>query len=254
MILATTLGIQNPLHPGKPLGKNHQLSTVFLPEIFAEVSSESTVETQNVVTMQNFAGLPENQRITRTEGVRSKRRSTDREQSRGSFWPTVIDSLSQIRPLNEPMMAGLTAIAPEIVFDPPGSNQSLVPLAKTAFGELPSDPEMPKSWSSLAELVENSSEEIDPEEIVFTPTGFQRQNPDIRDDRPASNMASSPPEDTYSPSVTQPVTVTSPYLASEPETPENLDAIVNEVYRRIVDRLQIERERNGRFYSGRLRW
>jgi hypothetical protein len=248
MIPATTLGIQNPLQPGKPLGRKHQLSTVFLPENFAGVPSESAGEAQN------FAVVPENQRVNRTETARSKHPSTAQEKSRGSFWPTVVESLSQIRPLNEPIMEVSTAIAPEIVFDGPGSNKSLVPLEKTAFGELSSDPEMPKSWSSLADLVENSREEIDSEEIVFTPTGFQRQNPDIRDDRQASNMASSPPEDTYSPSVTQPVTVTSPYFAPEPETPENLDAIVNEVYRRIVDRLQIERERNGRFYSGRLPW
>lgn len=247
MILAKPLGIQNPLQPSKPLGRQHQLSTVFLPEQFVQSPSKSTVEMRNQV-------LQENKQEDKTEKWAGNRSLNNIEKSSGNFWPTVVDSLSQIRLLNEPIMEGSTAIAPEIVFDPPGSNTSLVPVKNIGFGELSVEQQIPSSWSSLAELVENSTEDIQAEEIIFTPTGFQRQNGDLRNDQRRSPATSGPPEDTYAPSVSQPVTISSPYFASEPEELENLDAIVNEVYRRIIDRLQIERERNGRFYSGRLRW
>ena len=263
MIPAKILGIQNPLPVSKPLGSNHGLSTVFLPENFAHSPSElftgestlsqTKVETRSGVEMRNKV-LQENKTEEITKKYAEKVSPNNPGKSREKFWPTVVESLSQIRPLNESTMEASMAIAPEIVFDYPGSNTSLVPVENTAKGELSRDREVPTSWSTLAELVENSIEEIDEEEIIFTPTGFQRQNRDVRNDQGGSTAISSPPEDTYSPSVTQPVTVTSPYFAPEPEEPENLDAIVNEVYRRILDRLQIERERTGRFYSGRLPW
>ncbi len=257
MITAKILGIQNPLQVSKPLGSNHGLSTVFLPENFAQSPSEvfpgeptlsqAKVETRSGVEMRN-------QTEDITKKYAEKVSPNNPGKSREKFWPTVVESLSQIRPLNESTMEAFMAITPEIVFDAPGSNTSLVPVENTAFGELSRDREVPTSWSTLAELVENTIEEIDEEDIIFTPTGFQRQNRDVRNDQGGSTAISYPPEDTYSPSVTQPVTVTSPYFAPEPEEPENLDAIVNEVYRRIVDRLQIERERTGRLYSGRLPW
>lgn len=252
MITVSTLGMKNPLLPSKPLGSNHRLSTVFLPEYFPQISLNNSGDSGTKVEPDDRGNSPGD----RTEKSATKISLNHPEKSRVNFWPTVVDSLSQIRPLNESIEISTeisTAIAPEIVFDRPGSNKSLVPVQDT-FGELSVDREMPSSWSSLTELVENTIGDIDEEEVIFTPTGFQRQNRDLRGDRRGSTAATTPLEDTYSPSVTPPVTVTSPYFAPEPETPENLDAIVHEVYRRIIDRLQIERERNGRFYSGRLPW
>jgi putative transposase len=43
MIPAKPLGIQNYLLPSKPLGSDRRLSTVFLPEDFAEISSEGEI-------------------------------------------------------------------------------------------------------------------------------------------------------------------------------------------------------------------
>ncbi len=43
MIPAKTLGMQNDLPPPKPLGSKRRLSTVFLPEDFAEISSEGMI-------------------------------------------------------------------------------------------------------------------------------------------------------------------------------------------------------------------
>jgi len=240
MMIEKSLGLLDPLLPGKPLGSNYRLSTVFLPENFVDPTSEAKIETRNFEPGRNL----------QTENLKKIRNLTSLEHNS----QTVVESLSQIRPLNESTMELSTAIAPEIAIDPPGSNPSLVPVSNTGLGELSGDRELPNSWSSLAELVENNIDEIDEEEIIFTPTGFQRQNRHRSSDEPESTVTSSAEADTYSPSVTQPVTVTSPYFAPEPEAPENLDAIVQIVYRRIVDRLQIERERNGRFYSGRLRW
>ena len=249
------LGIQNPLGPSKPLGRDRRLSTVFLPEHFARAASEAvtTQPTDSAVNVEDNEREERSQYRTKHDSPTGSANNSDR--SSLNVWPTVVQSLSQIQPLNQSTMEISSAIAPDIasdiasdiVFDRPGSNKSLVPLQN-------SNSEVPTSWSSLAELVENTLEEIDEEEIIFTPTGFQRQTRDESDRASGSTTASSPPEDTYSPSVTQPVTLTSPYVSPEPEQPENLDAIVSEVYRRIIDRLQIERERNGRLYSGRLPW
>lgn len=266
MIPAKPLGIQNYLLPSKPLGSDRRLSTVFLPEDFAEISSEVEIgETSDFHSKSQSKSVSkfkpddeDGQQENQGEEYLPIVSETDREKVSlklsPNTWPTLVESLSQIRPLNQATMELSTGISPEIVFDLPGSNKSLVPRAKTAFGSLSTDSELPNSWSSLADLVENSLENIPEEEIIFTPAGFQRQNPDLISNQRQSSGAALPPEDSYEPSVIQPVTVTSPYVTSEPELPENLEAIARAVYRRIIDRLQIERERNGRSYSGRLPW
>jgi hypothetical protein len=271
MISAKTLGLQNPLLPSKPLGDNHRLATVFLPENFGDISSEAVpeeaIESRSKYVPRftpNDDGVTEEDKGEKYsavvgENAAEQRRSNLSAKLSQNASPTLVESLSQIRPLNEATMELSRAIAPEIVFDLPGSNNSLVPRPKNASGSLSANSELPNSWSSLADLLENISESnldnFPQEEIIFTPTGFQRQNSEMKhDSRKTSAAASLPPEDTYVPSVVQPVTLTSPYLASEPELPDNLDAIAREVYRRVVARLQIERERNGRSYSGRLPW
>lgn len=266
MIPAKPLGIQNYLLPSKPLGSDRRLSTVFLPEDFAEISSEVEIgETADFSSKSRLKSVPKF-KPDDEDGQQEDRREeylpivSENERDKVSLtlsrntWPTVVESLSQIRPLNQATMELSTGISPEIVFDLPGSNKSLVPMSKKDFGSVSTHSELPNSWSSLADLVENSLENIPEEEIMFTPAGFQRQNPDLNSNQRQSSGASLPPEDTYEPSVTQAVTLTSPYVTSEPELPENLDAIARLVYRRIIDRLQIERERNGRSYSGRLPW
>jgi len=270
MIPVKPLGLQNPLLPSKPLGENHRLSTVFLPENFGDISSEFVPEEAIESRSKSVPRFPPNDDgVTEEdkgekysalvgENAAEQRRSNLSAKLSQNAWPTVVESLSQIRPLNQATMELSRAIAPEIVFDLPGSNNSLVPRQKNASGSLSANSELPNSWSSLADLLENISESnldnFPPEEIIFTPTGFQRQNSDEKAKQRQSSGPSSPQEDTYAPSVIQPVTLTSPYLASEPELPDNLDAIAREVYRRVVARLQIERERNGRSYSGRLPW
>lgn len=266
MITAKPLGIQNYLLPSKPLGSDRRLSTVFLPEDFAEISSQSEIRKtadfyskSRLKSVSKFKpddedGQQENQGEEYLPIVSENERDKASLTLSPNTWSTVVESLSQIRPLNQATMELSTGISPEIVFDLPGSNKSLVPMSKKDFGSVSTDSELPNSWSSLAELVENSLENIPEEEIIFTPAGFQRQNPDFNSNQRQSSGAALPPEDTYEPSVTQAVTLTSPYVTSEPELPENLDAIARLVYRRIIDRLQIERERNGRSYSGRLPW
>lgn len=266
MIPAKPLGLQNYLLPSKPLGSDRRLSTVFLPEDFAAVSSEFEIgETPDFSSKSRSKSVSkftpdddEGKQEDRGEKYLPMVSESDRDQVHLTLspntWPPLVESLSQIRPLNQATIELSTGISPEIVFDFPGSNKSLVPMSKKEFGSGSTHSELPNSWSSLADLVENSLENIPEEEIIFTPTGFQRQNPDLNSNQRQSSAASLPPEDTYEPSVTQAVTLTSPYVTSEPELPENLDAIARAVYRRIIDRLQIERERNGRSYSGRLPW
>ena len=136
--------------------------------------------------------------------------------------------------------------------------------------------DIPTSWSSIAELIgeiptqeqqlstfQESDDEF--EEFIFTPEGFHKINshqmqpldysdPIVRDrtnpsNKPASLSNSLPQSDRQSPENPETtVEITSPYAREEEIVSEaNLEILAHEVYKFVRQRLEIERERRGRF-------
>ncbi|MCT7948232.1 hypothetical protein NG798_00300 [Ancylothrix sp. C2] len=252
-----TLGIKNPLLTPQTLGQTPLGSEFYLP--------------QTAQSLAVFFSVPEHDSSPDDEEIQSDPESlksqpkieetTDNklEKNELPLLPKVVENLAHIPPkpalqtstparlpLTLDIFAEPASNFPDIVLETPPSNTSIVREDSEAFFNLNSQGIF---YNNPEENLGVNLDEPTPtqefmiasegEEIIFTPSGFQRQE----------KKQIPPPTAEQKP--TPPVTIQAKKTSPNQEN-ENLEVIAEKVYKIIKQRLQIEGERSGRYRSGRL--
>jgi hypothetical protein len=165
-------------------------------------------------------------------------------------WSNIAELLANMPPpqvSNSPSTSSLNSLNKKSV----GSSDR----SSLASNPKPSPPASSQTTSSQTVIQRSLDDSTDDEDLYITPTGLQRGNPNQLANSQSNiiQRKRSPSVDASNPEAT--VTVTpSDESNNKANFDENLNALAQEIYVLLRQRLEIEKERQGSRYQGRLPW
>jgi hypothetical protein len=283
------LGQINPLGQSSSLGQSSVEATPTSPLLSRQSSSSLSGEISPMIQRMPDASVGDSSEITLNQSGISDRVSRQAEltpMNLSSLSSSATDSnvdIQQVAPISniisrQESQDGMTQVAPST--DIPTSWSSIADLlggSNTVDSEPPviqRHPEHQQSIDSQSPVIQrhqdNGRSDSKAEDLVFTPEGFRRGDSPVASStskvrrsliqtKKRQRSSAYPILEKELPSGADSTESSSNEVTISRQTPQeddsyNLEILAQEIYSLVQQRLQIEQERHGRHYSGRLPW
>jgi hypothetical protein len=283
------LGQINPLGQSSSLGQSSVEATPTSPLLSRQSSSSLSGEISPMIQRMPDSSVGDSSEITLNQSGMSDRISRQAEltpMNLSSLSSSATDSnvdIQQVAPISkiisrQESQDAMTQVAPST--DLPTSWSSIADLlggSNTVDSEPPviqRHPDHQQSIDSQSPVIQrhqdNGQSDSKAEDLVFTPEGFRRDDSPVASGtskvrrsliqtKKHARSSSYPILKKELPSAVDSTESSSNEVTISRQTPQeddsyNLEILAQEIYSLVQQRLQIEQERHGRHYSGRLPW